>query len=217
MARSSDSIFFLSLIRDKSFQAREIRRVILLSLVYLLITTALVGLFYHHMLGSLLEGMSPLLFVSEDMAMTDEALPAMSSVLGRWMLVMLGVNAAITVALSIFITRKLGQPILAIKRALRDIGNGHLDVRLRSTDKNEFGEIADELTRAMHTVRLKISAAQESMADVTSMRKNSLDTPYQNDDIDEALANCSSALEFFQVDFSGMSIAENDDQNRKVA
>ena len=121
MARSSDSNFLVALLRDKTFQAREIRRVIALSFVYLAITTALVGVFYHQMLGSLLEGMAPLLFVSEDMSLANEAIPALSAVLGKWLISMLVVNVLITVALSIYITRRLGHPILAIKRPSNNI------------------------------------------------------------------------------------------------
>ena len=40
MARSSDSFFLLALIKDKTFQAREIRRVIAFATLYLVITTA---------------------------------------------------------------------------------------------------------------------------------------------------------------------------------
>lgn len=213
MARSSDSLFPLSLFRDKSFQAREIRRVILLSLVYLLVTTVLVGIFYHYMLGTLVEGMSPLLFVAEDITLADEALPAMSAVLGRWMLVMLGVNVLITTAVSIYISRKLGKPILAIKRALREIGNGNLDVRLRSSDSAEFGEIANELTKAMRTIRLKISTAQNSIADIKELQKNPPES--DGDDIDQALSSCQSALEFFHVDF--IPTAQSDDSQHNAA
>ena len=75
MARSSDSGFLGSLLRDKTFQAREIRRVLKLSLIYLAITTVMVGVFYHQMLGQILAGVSPLLFVSEDMALANDAVP----------------------------------------------------------------------------------------------------------------------------------------------
>ncbi|MFK7992677.1 MAG: HAMP domain-containing protein [Granulosicoccus sp.] len=217
MARSSDSIFLISLLRDKTFQAREIRRVILLSLVYLAVTTVLVGVFYHQMLGTLLQGMAPLLFVSEDIAMANEALPTMSSVLGKWMLVMLGVNVLITSAVAIYITRKLGRPILAIKRALRDIGDGKLDVRLRSSDKNEFGEISTELTAAMHSIRLQISAAKESIAELETHQ----DQPSVLElapEIDIALDNCRSALDFFQTSASDNELdLVDDDNNSKVA
>ena len=60
MARSSDSFFPLALLRDRTFQAREIRRVMKLAGLYLVATTVLVGVFYHQMLGQLLEGMAPL-------------------------------------------------------------------------------------------------------------------------------------------------------------
>lgn len=216
MARSSDSNFLFSLLRDKTFQAREIRRVIVLSLVYLGITTALVGVFYHQMLGTLLQGMAPLLFVSEDIAMVNEALPAMTTVLGKWMLAMLAINVVITIALGVFITRKLGHPILAIKRALREVGNGNLDVRLRSSDKNEFGEIADELSAAMLSVRTQIAAAKQSMEQVTSL-KNESSTASNEDDFDGALNNCRSALDFFQVQEQQLKLIDDDQNDSKVA
>ena len=112
MARSSDSNFFLSLIRDKTFQAREIRRVILLAGIYLLVTTVLVGLFYHAILGKLIAGASPMFFVSEDMELFNEALPGMTSVLAQWIIAMLVINVIITIGIGTYILRKLGHPIL---------------------------------------------------------------------------------------------------------
>jgi len=217
MARSSDSFFLISLLRDKTFQAREIRRVIMLSMLYLGVTTILVGVFYHQMLGTLLAGMAPLLFVSEDIAMANEALPTLSAVLGKWILIMLVVNLVITCALALFIARKLGQPILAIKRALRDIGNGNLDVRLRSSDRTEFAEIANELTAAMHSVRSQISAAQQSMDKVDSLAEKR-ELALQDADIDTALSSCRSALDFFRTynpqEESGLA---DDGKNSRVA
>lgn len=196
MARSSDSNFLLAIVRDKTFQAREIRRVIMLTFLYLAVTTALVGVFYHQMLGRLIEGMAPLLFVSEDMALANEALPGMSDVLGKWLIAMLLINAAITVGLSIFITRRLGHPILAIKRSLREIGDGNLDVRLRASDKGEFGEIAGELTAAMRSVREQIQAAKSGIAQV-----GDLDSTATNaESINHALQECRTALDYFQLE-----------------
>jgi len=196
MARSSDSNFLVALLRDKTFQAREIRRVIALSFVYLAITTALVGVFYHQMLGNLLEGMAPLLFVSEDMALANEAVPALSAVLGKWLIAMLVVNALITVALSVYITRRLGHPILAIKRTLREIGNGNLDVQLRASDSRDFGELTSELTIALRSIREQIGAAKTGMEEVEKIEINQSNT----DDLNNALNECRSALDFFQVD-----------------
>jgi len=110
MARSSDSNFILAILRDKTFQAREVRRVIKLSMVYLLVTTVLLGLFYNQMLGDLTSGNSPLLFASEDMNLVNEAIPPLGAVLARWLVVMMGVNVLVTAAVSIYIMRKLGHP-----------------------------------------------------------------------------------------------------------
>lgn len=190
MARSSDSIFPLALLRDRTFQASEIRRVIKLSLIYLAVTTVLVGLFYHQMLGRLLDGMAPLLFVSEDMALATEAVPSLGAVLGKWLVAMLIVNAVITVSLGIYVTRKLGQPLLAIKRALREVASGNLNVRLRETDNREFGELVDELSLALHAVRERVAAAKQGL---------------DNASAEDALADCRDALDWFEAD------AANDD------
>ena len=185
MARSSDSAFPLALLRDRTFQAREVRRVIKLSLIYLAVTTLLVGVFYHQMLGRLLEGMAPLLFVSEDMALAAEAIPSLGSVLGKWMLAMLAINVVITVALGTYITRKLGQPLLAIKRSLREVSDGNLDVRLRASDNRDFGELASELGSAMQRVRKHVAEAKAGL---------------ENDSAEEAVVECRAALDWFQAD-----------------
>ena len=185
MARSSDSVFPLALLRDRTFQAREVRRVIKLSLIYLAVTTVLVGVFYHQMLGRLLEGMAPLLFVSEDMALAAEAIPSLGSVLGKWMLAMLAINAIITIALGTYIMRKLGQPLLAIKRSLREVAGGNLDVRLRASDDKDFGELAGELSYAMQRVRAHVADAKAGL---------------ENESAEDAIADCRTALDWFQAD-----------------
>ena len=197
MARSSDSNFFLALIRDKTFQAREIRRVIFLAGIYLLVTTVLVGIFYHTILGKLIAGASPLFFVSEDMELFNEALPGMTAVLTRWIIAMLVVNVIVTLGIGAYIVRKLGHPILAIKRALREIGEGDLNVQLRADDNKEFGEIADGLNNAMERVRTHVAEAKTEIAHLHEL-KNS---PAANaSDINEALDNCHAALSYFNVD-----------------
>ncbi len=213
MARSSDSNFILAILRDKTFQAREIRRVVMLTFVYLVITTALVGVFYHQMLGRLIEGMAPLLFVSEDMALANEALPTLSDVLGKWLIAMLLINATITIALGIFITRRLGHPILAIKRSLREIGDGNLDVRLRASDKGEFGEIAGELTTAMRSVREQIQAAQSGIAQVGDIDASATNA----ESVNSALQECRTALNYFTVDSPTKDGADDSAANDKAA
>lgn len=195
MARSSDSNFLVALFKDKTFQAREIRRVIGLAALYLVITTVMVGIFYHTLLGSLIEGASPLFFVSEDMKLFNESIPGMKSVLGKWIVAMLVINVIITAAISTYIIRKLGHPILAIKRALRQIGEGDLDVRLRASDDKEFGEISEALGTAMQTIHERIGQAQQEVGALKELQNS----PAANAaDIEEAVASCHEALSFFK-------------------
>ena len=207
MARSSDSHIISAVLFDKTFQAREIRRVIVLAMVYLAATTVLFGVFYQQMLGRLIDGKAPLLFVSEDIALTADALPTLSSALGDWIIAMLVFNTVITISLAVYITRKLGHPILAIKRALREIGNGNLDVRLRASDTSEFGEISRELEAAMQSIRDQIDNAKHSVENACELKNAQAKPGAANDEwneldqeLDMALSNCRSALDFFQID-----------------
>lgn len=213
MARSSDSNPVFALFRDKTFQAREIRRVIKLSAIYLLVTTALVGVFYHLMLGRLIEGVAPMLFVSEDSALVNEAIPSMSVVLGQWIAVMLAVNVILTTALGLYITRKLGKPILAIRRALREIGAGNLDIRLRSGDTKEFGEITTELNLAVFSIRTQIAAAQASMKKATFLHDNP-ENNNADDEIDAALDDCKGALDFFRAEQDELTLETHPLENK---
>ncbi len=199
MARASDSNFIVAIFRDKTFQAREIRRVIKLSMVYLLATTVLLGLFYNHMLGELTSGSAPLLFASEDMNLVNEAVPPMGSVLVQWLAAMMVINLAVTVCLGIFITRKLGHPLMAIRRALREVAAGNLAVRLRESDNDEFGDLSNELQAALAVVRNQVADAKASIEDGAES------------DPADVLENVQNALNYFQVEDSAAS--SNDSAN----
>jgi methyl-accepting chemotaxis protein len=195
MARSSDSFFLLALLKDKTFQAREIRRVIAFASLYLLLTTALLGVFYYQMLGQLVSGSSPMLFVSEDMNMLNEQVPGLAEVLGRWVLYMLVINIVVTSVISVYIIRKLGHPLLAVKRALREIGAGKLNVRLRASDSEEFADIADALQSAVQQINRKIAEAKNQINTLHDMQQPAANT----EELEEAVTNCKIALDYFET------------------
>ena len=194
MARSSDAAFPLSLIRDKAFQIRQIRRVLFLTLFFIVQSTLVLGVFYHTFLGNLVAGNAPLLFASEDMGGLGESIPAMSSVLSKWLLVMLLVNGVICTGIAVYILRKLGNPILAINRALNEIGDGNLEVRLRTNDKREFNELCVALNRALEQVHSKISEAR-SLTRVLETLENQ---PAPDEEaVRNALVECRDVLSYF--------------------
>lgn len=193
MARSSDSFFLLALLKDKTFQAREVKRVIALSILYLFISTALLAVFYQQMLGDLVAGDSPMLFVSEDVNLINEQIPALSSVLGKWMLIMLAINVVVTSVIGVYILRKLGHPILAIKRALREIGEGKLDTKLRESDSREFAEINDAFNAALEQIQLKISEAKDELKQLQNQPENS------KEELEISIRNCAVILDYFET------------------
>ena len=114
MARSSDAVFPLSLVRDKTFQMRQLRRVLLLTGFFILQSTLLLGIFHYQLLGSLVSGNAPMLFASEDIARMADAVPSVGAAMSKWLLIMLGMNAVVTTVIGIWVIRKLGGPILAL-------------------------------------------------------------------------------------------------------
>ncbi len=194
MARSSDAAFPLSLVRDKTFQMRQVRRVLLLTVFFIAQSTIVLGVFYHYFLGSLVEGTAPLLFASEDLAAFSEQIPNLSTVLGKWLLVMLLINALVTTAIAVYVLRKLSNPILAIKRALNEIGSGNLSVRLRTGDSDEFSELCDALNRALEQIHERISSARE----LTRVIEQLEDQPEPDDAaVRKALNECREVLSYF--------------------
>lgn len=161
MARASDHNFVLALFRDKTFQAREIRRVLLFTTLYVALTTVLLGVFYHYMLGSMVAGVSPLMFVSEDMQQIDDGMPGMSAMLGKWLLLMLAVNLVVTLGAGIYIVRKLGAPIMALRRVIGEIGNGNFAVRVRKDKDSEFSEVFNTLADSTAKLRVEMDQARE--------------------------------------------------------
>ena len=197
MARSSDASFPKSLFTDKTFQLRLIRRIMIMTGFFIVQSTIVLGVFYYSFLGNLVAGNAPLLFASEDMGGLGDAIPSMSSVLGWWLVAMLAINGLVTGSIAVYVLRKLGNPILAIKRALNEIGDGNLDVRLRTEDSQEFNELCVALNRALDQVDGKITEARE----LTKVLDNLQDQPNPEDsDIRQALVECREVLTYFDGD-----------------
>ena len=193
MARSSDHLFLLALLKDKTFQAREVRRVLGLSLLYLIISTALLAVFYQQMLGQLVAGEAPMLFVAEDINLINEQIPALSSVLGKWMLIMLAINVAVTSVIGVYILRKLGHPLLAIKRALTEMGEGKLDTSLRASDATEFAEITEAFNAARAQIKEKIREAKDELGHLQDQPDAS------RKDLEMSIKNCAVILDYFET------------------
>ncbi len=207
MARSSDSVFPLSLVRDKTFQMRQLRRVLMLMGFFIVQSTLLLGVFHYQLLGSLVSGNAPLLFASEDMARLADAVPSVGDAMSQWLLVMLAINAVVTGIIGTWIVRKLGSPILAMRRALNDIGDGKLDTRLRAGDSAEFAELAEALNRAVATVQSHVADARAATAILDSLHEQPSPDAQQ---MRAALENCREELSWFDAGRVKATVAESD-------
>jgi len=208
MARSSDAAFPLSLVRDKTFQFGQIRRVMWFTLFFIVQSTLVLGVFYYFLLGDIVDGTAPLLFTSEDMARMNEQIPSLTTVMGKWLVVMLLINAVVTTAIAIYVMRKLGNPILAMHRALNEIGDGNLNVRLRASDDKDFSELMVAMNRATKAIQQKVEEARAE----TEVLNNLTSQPESNaEEIRDALKNCGDVLSFFREQDVPESKAANGD------
>lgn len=207
MARASDSSFPMSLFKDKTFQLRQIRRVLTLTVFFIVQSTLVLGIFYYFLLGNIVEGQSPLLFASEDLAKMDDRIPSISSVMMTWLGVMMAINAVAMLVLGIYIMRKLGSPIMAMHRALTEMGSGNLNVRLREADSKEFSELCNALNRATETIQEKVEEARQLTRIAEALDQQPLPN---NEEVQQALANCNNVLSFFED-------SKNIDNNRSAA
>jgi len=179
---------------------RQIRRVLWLTLFFVVQSTIVLGLFYHYLLGEMVAGTAPLLFASEDLAMLTESVPSTKEVMMRWVFIMLGINALVTLAIGVYIMRKLGNPLLAIRRALNELGDGNLSVRLRSGDSKEFSELSDALNRALEQIHAKVEEARQQTRILDSLEQQPHPDAKQ---IEQALANCRDVLGYFDKGSAG--------------
>ena len=193
MARASDSFFLVAIFRDQTFQMRQVRRVMILAALFVLQSTFVLGVFYHYLLGEMVAGTGPMLFASDELQRLNSQIPGLTSVLGRWIIVMLLVNVLLTAAVAYYIIRKLGSPLLAIKRVLNEMADGNLNVRLRSGDSEEFTEIVDALNGAVASLQEKIGEAQLTVD--TAGSESITDTGRMQ----QALADCQQALGYFET------------------
>ena len=209
MARHSDAGFVSSLFRDKTFQLHQIRRVLGLVVFFVVQSTIVLGIFYYMLMGRMVAGNAPLLFASEDMGTLASTIPSLGDVLGQWLIVMSVVNAAITIAIAVYILRKLGNPVMALRRALNEVGDGNLNVKLRAEDSSEFGELCQALNNALEQVNTKISVARE-LTKVSDVRP---DQPApDNDTLLKAISECGDVLSYFDK-----TSASNDDSSNRNA
>ena len=202
----------MSLFRDKTFQLRMIRRIALMATLFIIQSTIVLGVFYYSFLGKLVAGNAPLLFASEDMGGLGEAIPSMGSVLGWWLAVMLIINGLVTAMIGTYVLRKLGNPILAIRRALNEIGDGNLSVRLRTDDNKDFNELCVALNRALEQVNGKISEARE----LTKVLDTLDDQPSPDEKTaTKALEECREVLKFFDANSDAGNDASDESAQRR--
>jgi methyl-accepting chemotaxis protein len=82
---------------------------------------------------------------------------------------------------------------MAIKRGLRDIGEGKLDTRLRESDSKEFAEITEAFNLALAKVNEKVAEAKQDLEQIAEQPK-----PNQ-EDMEKIVKKCASTLDYFQT------------------
>jgi len=83
-----------------------------------------------------------------------------------------------------------------VKRALRDLGDGKLNVRLRADDDKEFADVVNAVDSAVASINKQIVVAKSSFEEVQAIRGEAANS----EQLESSLTNCKMALDYFIVD-----------------
>ncbi len=177
---------------EKSFHFRQIRRLLTITILIVIVSTTLLGVFYHSIIDHFISGDLPVYFMPEEMAAISAGLPGLQETMLKWGTIIMLTNISLTLILGIYITHKLGSPLCRFKLAAKDIADGQLYTHVEIPRSDEFKDLADELNNAIARVQLMIMAINENLR-ILENESSSLD------DKNNAVKGCREALAYFET------------------
>jgi len=101
-------------------------------------------------------------------------------------------------------SHRIAGPVLRLRRALRQLGDGDLSVHARLREGDELQELSDAVTDASAALRAKVSDAQLAAASLRRLAHRALAQASENgqesrDEVLEAIARVEAALSRFRT------------------
>ncbi|MEM7221033.1 MAG: HAMP domain-containing protein [Pseudomonadota bacterium] len=191
----------------RRFRSRQIRRLLWVSMISMVATTAIFAKFYGDLTSAFTGGDLPVFFLPEQMAELNESIPAFSQIMGEWAAFTLLLELGILFLTSAFITYRLATPLYRVNEAIREIGEGKLYTDIELGDGDEFQSLARNLNEAVAKVQLMIMTLEMDLGTLEGMASDN--TEVDRELMRQTIENSREALSYFEtIDLTAFEMEE---------
>jgi len=180
---------------EKAFRLRQMRRVLLLTLLSVLISTVALAFFYSHWLDLFSGGDLPLYFAPEELADMTRQIPGMQETMVMWLLILGGINAVVTMVASVFMTYTLGGPLYRLKADMQKIGDGDLMTHIQLRDGDEYQDMAESINDSVEQLRRAMQGIQSQVAKLHELHVEG----EEKEKLKQAIGNIETELDYFTL------------------
>ncbi len=177
------------------FQVRQILRLVGLVGISLLVAGGVMVLFYDRMVDTFMGSEIPLYLMPEDAEALASQLAGLRTLLLQWMGILAGVNLLLVIFVGVFITRKLGGPLYRFKQVMRRLADGDLTVEAQVRKKDEFRDLAEDISRAVIRLQMMVLAVREQVQQLRTVTVSEAD----QEKFAISLKALESALDYFHT------------------
>jgi len=149
---------------ERNFRLRQMRRVLVLTLLSVAISTVALAFFYSHLLHLFSGGDLPLYFAPEELESMTQQIPGMQETMWMWLLILGGINAVVTIIASTFMTYKLGGPLYRLKADMYKIGSGDLRTHIQLRTGDEYQDVADSINESVDQLQVAMQGIHDHVA-----------------------------------------------------
>lgn len=180
---------------EKSFHARQLRRLFFLTVLVLLVYTIIFGVFYSYIVDKLLSSQIANDLLPEELMELSSIIPGVRETLIWSIIVIMLLNIVMTLIVGVIITHKLASPLYHFKMAAKKMGEGRLDVSIHLNRGDEFKDLAKDLNSAIARIQLMIMAVKENVL----VLESELDLKHLDKRLKDAIDGCHEALTYFET------------------
>ena len=137
----------------------------------------------------------PVYFSPEASEHLNATFPTLTSTLGKWLAVVLGLNLLLLGIAGGLITYRLAKPLYLLHRAVQEIGDGKLHTDIKLGKGADLHSLADSLNSAVSKIQLMIMTLQQEIEHFEGLAENQP----PSEELNQLIDNSKLALEYFET------------------
>lgn len=137
----------------------------------------------------------PVYFSPEASEQLNSTYPTLTSSLGKWLAIMLALNAVLLGVAGGFITYRLAKPLYAVNLAVKAIGDGKLHTDLQLGKSADLHSLAESINSAVTKIQLMVMTLQQEIQHFETIAEKQP----PSEELTQLLENSKIALEYFET------------------